>query len=161
MQARIEIARKKILVGQHLTMSFTSNKTFQLWSGFMPKRKEIKNQVGTDLFSLEVFPEDYFKDFDPTNTFEKWAAVEVSNAEQISNDMQILVIPKSLYAVFIHKGLASEAEKTYHAIFSVWLPTALYEVDDRPHFAIMGAKYRKDHPDSEEEIWIPIKPKCE
>jgi AraC family transcriptional regulator len=26
--------------------------------------------------------------------------------------------------------------------------------DDRPHFEILGDKYKNDHPDSEEEIWI-------
>jgi AraC family transcriptional regulator len=31
-------------------------------------------------------------------------------------------------------------------------------LDDRPHFAVMGAKYKSEDPSSEEEIWIPIKP---
>jgi AraC family transcriptional regulator len=32
-----------------------------------------------------------------------------------------------------------------------------YELDDRPHFEILGDKYKNNDPNSEEEIWIPIK----
>lgn len=157
--SKIESLSEKMLIGKHITMSFVENKTFQLWSSFMPKRKEIKNTIGSNLFSLEVFPDGYFNDFDPQNTFEKWAAVEVSHFDEIPLGMETLVIPCGLYAVFIHKGPATEAEKSYRFIFTEWLPNSEYNVDDRPHFAIMGEKYKKDDPSSEEEIWIPVKNK--
>ena len=35
-----------------------------------------------------------------------------------------------------------------------------YEIAERQHFAVMGEKYKKDHADSEEEIWIPVR-QCE
>ncbi|MEO8534872.1 MAG: GyrI-like domain-containing protein [Flavobacterium sp.] len=159
MEARIEISAQKKLIGKHITMSFLENKTFQLWSSFMPSRKEIKNQIGSDLYSLEVFPFGHFNEFDPNNSFEKWAAVQVSDFNEIPSDMDDLTIPSGLYAVFVHKGLESDGHKTYHSIFAEWLPNSEYTVDDRPHFAIMGEKYKKNDPDSEEEIWIPIKNK--
>lgn len=159
MEARIEISAQKKLIGKHLTMSFMENKTFLLWSSFMPRRKEIKTQIGTDLYSLEVFPSGHFEAFDPHKNFEKWAAVEVSDFNEIPSEMEALLIPSGLYAVFIHKGLQSDGPKTYYAIFAEWLPNSEYTVDDRPHFAIMGEKYKKEDPDSEEEIWIPIKDK--
>jgi AraC family transcriptional regulator len=31
-------------------------------------------------------------------------------------------------------------------------------LDQRPHVEVMGEKYKNNDPDSEEEIWIPIKP---
>ena len=159
MEARIEIAREKKLIGKHITMSFLENKTFELWSSFMPRRKEIKNQIGSDLYSLEVFTTGHFNEFDPKEHFEKWAAVEVPDFNDIPEEMEGLIIPAELYAVFIHKGDQIEAHKTYHSIFVEWLPNSEYTVDDRPHFAIMGNKYKKNDPDSEEEIWIPIKNK--
>jgi len=159
MEARIEILTGKKLVGKHITMSFVENKTFQLWSSFMPERKEIKNPIDSNLYSLEVFPVGYFNHFDPKNTFEKWAAIEVSDFNEVPLNMEILIIPIGMYAVFIHKGPATEAEKTYHFIFTEWLPNSEYNVDDRPHFAVMTEKYKKDDPDSEEEIWIPVKNK--
>lgn len=159
MISRIETLTEKKLIGKQISMSFIQNKTFQLWNSFMPKRKEIKNQIGTDLYSLEVFPVGHFDNFDPTNLFQKWAAIEVVDFNELPSEMEPLLIPSGLYAVFIHKGPASEGHKTYHAIFVEWLPKSAYTVDDRPHFAIMGAKYLHEDPNSEEEIWIPIRPK--
>lgn len=157
MQARIETLTEKKLIGKHINMSFIENKTFQLWSGFMPKRKEIVNTVNSNLYSLEVFPANHFDNFDANKIFQKWAAVEVENFDEVPEEMETLIIPSGLYAVFIHVGPQSEGHKTYHSIFAEWLPKSEYTVDDRPHFAIMDEKYKKEEPDSEEEIWIPIK----
>lgn len=157
MEAQIRISTEKKLIGKHIEMSFIENKTFQLWSSFMPKQKEITNKVDANLYSLEVYPLNYFDNFDSGRTFQKWAAVEVTDFNTVPDEMETLLIPNSLYAVFIHKGPASEGHKTYHTIFAEWLPNSEYTVDDRPHFAVMDEKYKKDNPDSEEEIWIPIK----
>ncbi|MWB95381.1 GyrI-like domain-containing protein [Flavobacterium sp. GA093] len=159
MELRIENLTAKKIIGKHLIMSFLENKTFELWSGFMPRRKEIKNQVNTNLYSLEVFPLNHFTHFDPANTFEKWAGVEVSDFNEIPLNMEKLLIPDGLYAVFLHKGPAANAHQTYHSIFAEWIPKSEYAVDDRPHFAVMDEKYKKDDPESEEEIWIPIRNK--
>jgi AraC family transcriptional regulator len=44
-------------------------------------------------------------------------------------------------------------------IFMEWLPQSNYQLDNRPHFQILGEKYKHNQPDSEEEVWIPIKTK--
>lgn len=38
-----------------------------------------------------------------------------------------------------------------------WLPASDYNLDNRPHFEVLGEKYKNNDPTSEEEIWIPIK----
>lgn len=157
MEAQIRILTEKKLIGRPINMSFMENKSFQLWSSFMPQRKKIRNAVNSNLYSLEIFPNGYFDNFDANRTFQKWAAVEVTNWNTIPAEMESLIIPTGLYAVFIHKGSATEGYKTYHSIFTEWLPNSEYTVDDRPHFAVMDERYKKDDPDSEEEIWIPIK----
>lgn len=159
MEARIENFVEKKLIGQYITMNFIENKTLQLWSGFMPRRKEIKNSIDSNLYSLEVFPVGHFDNFDPNNSFQKWAAIEVSDFEEVPSTMETLIIPSGLYAVFTHKGPVSEGHKTYHSIFVEWLPNSEYTVDERPHFAVMDERYKKDDPNSEEDIWIPIKNK--
>lgn len=122
MQPRIETLKSKITVGRHISMSFTMNKTSELWQSFMPVRKEIINIIGTELYSLEVFPANYFSNFNPANSFEKWAAVEVSDVTNIPDGFDVLEIPTGLYAVFIHKGPASKGPEIYHHIFNNWLP---------------------------------------
>ena len=154
---RIETLSEKQLIGQHIRMSMDNNRTGELWRSFMPRRKEILNPIGSELFSLEIFEPGYFENFSQGKEFEKWAAVEVSHHGQLPEGMESLIIPEGLYAVFIHRGPASEGPKTYQYIYNTWLPQSTYQLADRPHFAIMGEKYKHDDPDSEEEVWVPVK----
>lgn len=157
MEPRIELFSKLKLVGVKAKMSFVNNKTGELWQRFMPKRREIENAVGSDLYSVEVYPDTaFFKNFSPHNEFEKWAAVKVENFNSIPSEMSALEIPEGLYAIFHYKGKPSEAQATYQYIHGNWIPNSQYVLDDRPHFALMGEKYKGEHPESEEELWVPI-----
>ena len=140
-------------------MSFARNRTPELWQSFMPIRHSIEHVSRPELFSVEVYRDsDFFQNFDPTKEFEKWAAMAVSDSDEIPEAMDSLVIPEGLYAVFNYRGKASEAQSFYQQIYVSWLPQSGYELDNRPHLAIMGEKYKHEHPDSEEEIWIPVIP---
>ncbi len=158
MEPRIETLAGKKLVGKRIRMSLSNNKTLELWQSFMPTRKEIKNSKTTDLFSMQVYNK-YFENFDPDAEFEKWAAVEVTDFDTIPDEMESYTLTGGLYAVFIHKGAANTGPKTFQYIFGIWLPGSDYILDNRPHFEILGEKYKHEDPDSEEEVWIPIKPK--
>jgi AraC family transcriptional regulator len=152
----ISIGEKKF-IGQTIEMSFVNNKTPELWKQFMSRKKEIKNIIGIELYSIEIYPPTFFEQFHPANIFKKWAAVEVSNFNDIPQDMEKLISPEGLYAVFLYKGSASDAPKIIQNIFQNWLPGSGYSLDYKPHFAVMGEKYKNNDPDSEEEFWIPIK----
>ncbi len=102
---KFENLEEKKLIGKRTTMSFSDNKTPALWKSFMARRKEIQNAGGPDLFSVEIYPPFFFDNFDPTAQFEKWAAVEVTDFATVPKEMETLVLPSGLYAVFIHKGL--------------------------------------------------------
>lgn len=155
---RVEILKEKKLIGKRITMSLANNKTGELWKSFMPRRNEIKNAISSDFFSLQTYSPDYFKIFNPHNEFEKWALVEVSDTKEIPTEMEVFDLPCGLYAVFFYKGLNTDPS-IFQYIFSEWLPKSEYNSDDRPHFEILGAKYKNNDPESEEEIWIPIKKK--
>lgn len=157
---RIETFKETKLVGKKITMSYANNKTVELWKSFSPRRKEIKNLVGRNRFSVEIYPDaTFFENFNPEREYEKWAAVEVSEFDLIPDGLERLIIPEDLYAVFHYKGKPSGARETFHYIFSNWLPNAEYKMDARPYFALMGEKYKGEFPDSEEEFWVPIKRK--
>jgi len=78
---------------------------------------------------------------------------------QFLDGMESYTLTGGLYAVFIHKGAASTGPKTFKYIFGTWLPNSDFILDNRPHFEILGKKYIHEDPDSEEEVWIPVKPK--
>jgi len=138
-------------------MSFANNRTQELWQDFMPRRTMIKNTSSQDLYSVEVYDNpDFFQQFNPTREFEKWAAVQVRNYNNVPEGTETLVIPEGLYAVFHYQGKASEVTQAYQYIYGSWIPNSNYELDHRPHFALMGEQYKNDDPSSEEELWIPI-----
>lgn len=157
MEPKLVVIQEKKLAGKRLTMSFAENRTPELWRNFMPGRRGITDSVGADLYSVEVYPPNYFDRFNPETQFEKWAAVEVANVDNLPEDLETLTIPAGLYAVFVHRGTAADAVGIYRGIFGSWMPSSGYAVDGRPHFAVMGEKYKNDSADSEEEIWIPVK----
>ncbi|MCX6181296.1 MAG: GyrI-like domain-containing protein [Bacteroidetes bacterium] len=162
MEPRIELLAEKKLLGMRLTMSIAQNKTGLLWQGFMKRRKEIQNNLNSDLISMQVYSPFFdFINFNVEAEFDKWATTEVSDFKAIPEGMESFVLVGGLYAVFFYKGDASPAAaaKVFSYIYGQWIPNSIYELDQRPHFEILGEKYKKDAPDSEEEIWIPIKHK--
>lgn len=161
MNQRIEILTGKKMIGKRTRMSVSENKTFDLWRSFMPRRKEIKSNIGEELYSIQVYDTSYFENFNPGKKFEKWAAVEVTDYGTVPEEMETFSLPGGLYAVFLYKGAASEGGKAFQYIFETWFPSSDYMLDYRPHFEILGEKYKNEDPDSEEEIWIPIKIKGE
>ena len=81
----------------------------------------------------------------------------MSELSTVPEGMETYTIPKGKYAVFIHKGGPEKGPETFGYIFGSWIPQSEFEIDNRPHFEILGEKYRNNHPNSEEEIWIPLK----
>ena len=158
--ARIEKISEKKLIGKRLKMSFSNIQTQALWKSFMPQRKQIAKPLNNDLYSVELYnTSDFFEAFDPAAKFEKWATIEVSDFQDIPSEMETLIIPEGEYAVFIYKGCGSKASNTYRHIIQDWFPKSNYQLDHRPHFAVMGEKYKNEDPNSEEELWFPIKEK--
>lgn len=158
MTPRIETINEKKLVGKRLTMSFANYNIGALWQSFTPIRNEITNNLTNDLISMVIYTPNHFANFKPTSEFERWAAVEVSDFYNVPHEMETFVLPSGLYAVFDYKGLSTD-NSIFQYILGVWLPSSDYVLDDRPHFEILGERYKNNDPTSEEEIWIPIKTK--
>ncbi|MGQ7945973.1 GyrI-like domain-containing protein [Flavobacterium sp. WC2509] len=158
MNPRIINLREKKLIGKRLTMSFTNYKVSELWKDFMPRRKQVDNNLSNDLISMTVYEPTHFLNFSPTNEFEKWATVEVSDFDNVPSKMETFTLAGGLYVVFDYKGLNTD-DSIYRYIYGEWIPNSDYDLDNRPHFEILGDKYKNGDPTSEEEIWIPIKQK--
>lgn len=133
-------------------MSFSNNRTVELWRAFMPRLKEVNNKIGSDLYSIEVNDSQFFNNFDLNHEFVKWAAIEVIDFNGIPDGLKPFELSGGLYAVFTHRGPSSNATERYQFIFEKWLPNSIYTLDDRLHFAEMVQNLT-----SEEEIWIPIR----
>lgn len=152
-QLRVISDRK--LIGIPLSMSLNDNRTGLLWSSFMPRKKEILNGIGNELYSLQIYPSDYFMNFNPATPFEKWAAIEVKDFEFIPEGMMPFQLESGLYAVFNYRGLNTD-HRIFEYIYREWIPSSEYKLAPRPHFELLGDKYKNADPNSEEEIWIPL-----
>jgi AraC family transcriptional regulator len=157
----VSIPSKK-LIGKKLSVTLNNDLTFQLWSSFMPSRREIQHIIGTDLYSIQVFsPETDFRDFTPDTSFDKWAAIEVSDVDMIPEGMEPLILAGGEYVTFTYLGTPERFGSLVEDICRTWMPTqGLVPDNSRPHFQIMGEKYKRDDPMSEEEAWIPVKRKA-
>lgn len=157
MQPRIETLSEKKLVGRRLEMSLAEDRTGELWRGVMSRLKEIENRLNNDKISMQIYPPD-FAPGDFAQKFEKWAAVEVAGFERVPAGFETFILKGGTYAVFDYKG-SSLDPRIFIYIFTEWLPRSDYALDVRPHFEVLGEKYRNNDAESEEEIWIPVKPK--
>lgn len=152
---RIEIIGEKKLVGKRRKMNLSRDQTAELWRSFMPQRNEIAQRMNSDFISLQNYPSDYFDSFNENAEFEKWACVEVSTCDSLPKDMETLILTSGKYAVFEYKGSSSD-HRIFEFIFREWFPNSNYVLDTRPHFEVLGDKYKNNDLTSEEEIWIPI-----
>lgn len=152
MNPKIVTITAKHLVGMSSAMKQNEyHKIPQLWQRFMPQKRNIVKLLNQELLAVQVY--ENMLDFD--KPFKIYAAAEVSNSDNLPDDMEAFTIPKGEYAVFLHKGM--NAAKTYQDIMTKWLPQSGYAIDDRPHFQIMGAKYKNGSENSEEDFYVPIK----
>ncbi|MGB3776018.1 MAG: GyrI-like domain-containing protein [Leeuwenhoekiella sp.] len=159
MEPVFEDIEPRKLIGMRIETTISFDDTAGLWKTFVSRQQEIKNKKDNSYYSIQVYPEGLkMKDFTESTTFERWAAVEVLEYEQIPEGMEKKILSGGMYAVFTHVGPVKTFVETSNFIYSEWLPTSGYELDGRAHFERLGTKYYgPDHPDSEEEIWVPIR----
>ncbi|MBK8847973.1 MAG: GyrI-like domain-containing protein [Bacteroidetes bacterium] len=154
----IKLLELKTLIGMHQSMSLVANATQQLWSKFKPRVGEVQSRRNEDFISLQIYPPDYFIEFNPLRAFEKWALVETEAATIAPEGMDIINLPGGLYAVFNYKGNSNDT-RIFQYIYTQWLPASNYVLDSRPHFEVLGPAYIHNDTNAEEEIYIPIKNK--
>lgn len=144
-----------VLCGASERMSLQTFTPWTLWPRVVPRLSQISNRTSPDLISLRYF--DGIPVFGPeaNPAFTYWGGVEVAAPNK---GFEHLEIPTGTYAVFHYKGLSSDST-IWRYIYSRWLPNSEWALDDRPHFERLGSKYKNDDPTSEEDIYIPIRPK--
>ena len=130
-----------------------------MWKEFISRQGEIKNKIAPAYYSIQIYPHGLkMKDFTEETQFERWAAVEVDSHDNVPQGMKAKDLAGGLYVTFTHKGPVKTFVETSNYIYGTWLPSSGFELDARAHFEKLGDKYYgPDHPDSEEDIFVPIK----
>lgn len=121
----------------------------QLWNRFMARFGELRHvtEHGISYGVSDNFDES-------TGEFDYVAAVRVSSAENVPDDMIVVQIPAQSYAVF-SCTLANLGE-TYQQIYGTWLPQSGYRRASAPEFEVYGEDFNPNDPNSQFSVFIPI-----
>ncbi|WP_321141621.1 GyrI-like domain-containing protein [Bacillus gaemokensis] len=151
-------AKKIVGIKKETTFEKDPEITRGIWQTFMPIRNSILHRANSCFLSVKVLKTPLNMN-DMNYAYQKWAAVEVESFDKdISLELSKHTLAGGLYAVFIHKGTASDMS-TFQYIFQEWLPNSNYNLDVREHFEVMDDTYRPDDINAKEEVWISIKMK--
>ena len=144
--------------GFHLeTNLILQQQIISYWQVLRQLSAKIPGKTDDAFYSVQVYDSpDYFRQFQPEQLFDQWAAVRVSEGSAVPEGMQQFHSPGGLYAVFRHRGTPAQFVQTAQFIFGSWLPQSGYKLDNRPHFERMAPGYRPDDPEAEEEVFIPV-----
>jgi predicted transcriptional regulator YdeE len=138
------------------------NEIGKLWARFNAywdsNRAAFKHKVGPEVgWELHISTDEY----DETKEYFVMAGVEVSEIEDLPAPIFAKVLPAGQYAVFALKG-EQMTSNWGDAIYQEWLPSSAYEEG----CACTIERYDGDRfkgwgdPDSEMEVWVPIKAKA-
>jgi len=160
-EPKIITVDQKLLVGVSIQTSINESGMPRAWSQLMPKKKEIENSIGSNLYSIQRYDApNSFKEFTLDTKFTYIAGIEVAAHNQIPSGLEALTLDGGMYAIFTHKGTHAQFRNTTRYIHQEWLPKSKYALDHRNHFEVLGEKYLgQDNPNSEEDVWIPIRSK--
>lgn len=142
------------LSGISESMSLVNNTTNSLWGRFRKQQKQHLSKDPDHFYSVNVYPNEYFENFNPATPFLKYALVSAEYVGERDLGWEQFSLPGGLYAVFDHKG---PDFSIFQYIYTQWLPQSGYELDNRPHFEKLPSNYIPGHPESTEEIYIPIR----
>lgn len=90
--------------------------------------------------------------------FTEVAGAEVDSFEGLTEPFVQKVIPGGRYAVFTHRGTLRMLRQTFAYIWGTWLLTTQEEMDGREDFELYDHRFLGyDHPDSEVDLYIPVR----
>lgn len=149
------------MAGLRCTTSLRDNVVPQLWGQFMAIRDQVPHQKagGLGLGVCEACSEENsLLSMNENIVFSEVAGVEVDSFEGLPEHFAAKIVKGGRYAVFTHKGSLDGLRKTFEYIWGTWVFNTKEVLDDREDFeGYDGRFYGSDHPDSEMDIYIPIR----
>ena len=124
-----------------------------LWGRFKTRIDEIKNKKGEHRIGIvDCYPTDSEDESDENLIY--FACIEVDSFEKIPDGMRALMVPKSKFASFTHKGSPNDIDKTLKYIYGSWLPKSEYKRANGPDLEILEKEFPMNN---KFEYWLPIK----
>lgn len=140
------------LQGQFTELSLAENTSSQLWQNF---RKHLKEHQILDemLYSVQLYPEDYFSHFSFERVYKKGACIL---SEKGLKNVENIKITNQDYVVFHYKGSVIDFHHCLTFILTDWLPKSGYQLSNAVHFERFKPKTLPFEDDFQEEVFVPI-----
>lgn len=91
-------------------------------------------------------------------SFTEVAGIEVSGFDNLPQGLAAKTLRAGRYAVFTHMGSIKNLMRTFDYIWGTWLLGTKEQLDNREDFELYDERYLGyDHPESQMDIYIPIK----
>jgi AraC family transcriptional regulator len=132
-----------------------SEKVVAHWEKFLPRKKEIRHQIGKELYGLALSTELELRE----RKLSYLACVETSDLEQKIPDFEYVQISGGSYAAFENRGLAQQRSSLLDFIYGIWLPSSNYERGRDYDFEVFDRRYSLGNLDSISTLYIPLKSK--
>ena len=147
------------VVGIQTLFSMKCNLIPELWERFGSRMQEIKNVARKDVavevsYDMQGTPEE--------QTFFVLAGLIVESYDELPEGMTHKHVPAHKYAMFTHYGPISRIYETYDHIYNELLPNSAYDIDEAAcTIEWYDERFKMESPDSEYDIYAPVKDKQE
>lgn len=155
----VDIEEVKI-VGIRGETTLRDNSLKPLWEKFYLLQDKIPNRLsnGRRFGICELIDENIHYTLSNDLLFSDFIGIEVSSFKDIVLPFQTKIITGGRYAVFRHTGSLQTISDTLHYIWGTWLLNTKEEIDNREMFELYDHRFiGYDHPESQMDIYIPIK----
>jgi AraC family transcriptional regulator len=156
MESKIISKKTFSIIGIELKTTNREGKNFveipQFWKQVIQKKKigkiPNKKQPGTVLGIC--------MDFRADGDFSYIIGSEVTNTDNVPDDMVSKKIPDAKYAVFLARGkMPDSIQNTFKYIYHEWLPKSKYQHAGSPEFELYDER-SDDSENAEVDIYVPI-----
>ncbi len=134
--------------------SLIQDHTMRVFQQLMPIRAQHPSYANEQVYDIQIYPADYYKQFNPSATFIKWAALAEQDSSLDELGLAKLCVPAGKYLCFQMGG--REPEQFFSKLYTVWLPQSKYSLDHRPHFDKIWPDKVTRGSILKQEVYIPI-----
>lgn len=153
MEPKIVTHSKLEVIGMQIITTPMSPEIPALWTRFVRRMPEIEPILEPDV-SYGVM---HMAPSEP-ETLNYMAAVSVSSATDVPQDMSTQTIPAGQYAVF--EFALEDIGAAFGFIFNTWLPSSGFTQAESPIFERYSESFDPSNPKSLVEAHIPIRPRA-
>jgi AraC family transcriptional regulator len=126
------------------------------WERFVEVEQHATRRVNDHVYYGVEF---YGPEVSLTRQWMYFAAIQVSDLAETPDILFGKILPAAKYAVFTVKGGLDGINDMFAHAYRVWLPASAYEVAYPFDFELYDRRYHGNVPESEIDLYIPIKPK--